>query len=163
MLHRIYWGLTVNGPVGWPIVPQELRWRLLRLFGIRAERSMIAGRYHIGGADLSIGAGSYLNWGAFLDASGGIEIGRRCDIAMNVTIVTQTHEMGGADRRAGRHVRRPVRIGDGSWIGANVVILPGVTIGPGCVIAAGAVVTGDCADNGLYAGVPARRIRDLDG
>jgi hypothetical protein len=39
--------------------------------------------------------------------------------------------------------------------------LPGVVIGPGCVIAAGAVVVSDCKPNGLYAGVPARRLRDL--
>lgn len=51
---------------------------------------------------------------------------------------------------------------DGCWLGGNVTVLPGVTIGRGCVIAAGAVVTKSCDPNGLYAGVPARRIRDLD-
>ena len=40
--------------------------------------------------------------------------------------------------------------------------MPGVTIGEGCIVAAGAVVTKDCESHGLYAGVPARRIRDLD-
>ncbi|WP_372495087.1 acyltransferase [Nocardioides pinisoli] len=50
---------------------------------------------------------------------------------------------------------------NGAWIGAAVTVLPGVTIGPGCVVAAGSVVTADCQANGLYAGVPARRIRDL--
>jgi maltose O-acetyltransferase len=52
-------------------------------------------------------------------------------------------------------------VGDGSWIGANVTILPGVTIGKDCVIGAGAVVTSDCAPNTVYAGVPARPIRML--
>jgi maltose O-acetyltransferase len=55
-----------------------------------------------------------------------------------------------------------VSVGNGSWLGTGVTVLPGVTIGEGCVIAAGAVVTADCAPDGLYAGVPARRIRDLD-
>lgn len=56
---------------------------------------------------------------------------------------------------------QPITVGDGCWIGARAVILPGVTIGDGCVIAAGAVVSKDCAPNGMYAGVPARRIREL--
>jgi acetyltransferase-like isoleucine patch superfamily enzyme len=42
------------------------------------------------------------------------------------------------------------------------MIMPGVEVGPGCVVAAGAVVIKDCEPNGLYAGVPAKRVRDLD-
>ena len=52
-------------------------------------------------------------------------------------------------------------IGDGSWLGQNVSVIAGVTIGAGCMIAAGAVVVSDCEPNGLYAGVPARRIKNL--
>ncbi|MCR4913326.1 MAG: acyltransferase [Lactobacillus sp.] len=55
----------------------------------------------------------------------------------------------------------PVKIDDGCWIGANVTILPGVHIGKGCVIGAGAVVNKDCEPNGVYVGVPAKRIKDL--
>ena len=134
VLSRILQGLTINGFVAWPVVPQELRWMLLRVFGIRAERCMIAGRYFIGGKRLSIGSGSYLNWGAFIDTTGGVSIGKNCDIGMNVTIVTRTHEIGPSGHRAGRPIEEPVTIGDGTWIGANAVILPGVTIGPGCVV-----------------------------
>lgn len=161
ILGRIVQGLTINGFIAWPLVPQEFRWMLLRVFGIDARRSMIAGRYLIGGRNLSIGAGTYINWGAFIDTSGGVVIGSKCDIGMNVTIVTRTHDIGPADRRAGTPVLGPVSIGDGTWVGANVVVLPGVSIGSGCVIAAGAVVTQDCAADGLYAGVPARRLRDV--
>nr|WP_246078761.1 DapH/DapD/GlmU-related protein [Modestobacter excelsi] len=56
---------------------------------------------------------------------------------------------------------RAVIIGRGSWIGAAATVLPGVTVAPGCVIAAGAVVTRDTQPDGLYVGVPARRIRSL--
>jgi maltose O-acetyltransferase len=55
----------------------------------------------------------------------------------------------------------PVRIGSGCWLGAGVIIVPGVEVGAGCVIAAGAVVASDLPANGLYGGVPARRIDDL--
>ena len=54
-----------------------------------------------------------------------------------------------------------IYVGEGCFIGANVTVLPGVNVGEGCVIAAGAVITRDCAPDGLYGGVPARRIRDL--
>ena len=65
-------------------------------------------------------------------------------------------------RRCGDISFLPVSIGDGVWIGAGATVLAGVSIGDGCVIAAGAVVATDCEPNGLYGGIPARRIRDLD-
>ena len=56
---------------------------------------------------------------------------------------------------------KPVVIGDDVWIGANAVILPGVTIGRHCVVAAGAVVTKDVPDNSVVAGVPAKILKQL--
>ena len=47
------------------------------------------------------------------------------------------------------------------WIGANVTILPGVTIGNGAIVSAGAVVTKDVAENTIVAGVPAKKVRDV--
>ena len=55
-----------------------------------------------------------------------------------------------------------ITIGGNCWLGANVSVMPGVTIGNGCVIAAGAVVTKDLPDNALAAGVPAKIIRFID-
>ena len=59
-------------------------------------------------------------------------------------------------------ITKYIFIGDGCWIGANVTILPGIEIGTGCIIGAGALVTKNCKPNGLYVGVPAKRIRDLE-
>ncbi len=56
----------------------------------------------------------------------------------------------------------PVRIGDGSWIGHNAVVLPGVTIGRHVVVGAGAVVTSDLPDFSVAVGSPARVIRRHD-
>ena len=53
-------------------------------------------------------------------------------------------------------------IGNDVWIGGNVTILPGVTIGNNVVVAAGAVVTKDIPDNCVVAGVPARKIKDIE-
>jgi hypothetical protein len=59
------------------------------------------------------------------------------------------------------HVEAPVRIGDGSWLGARAMVLPGVTIGKRVVVAAGSVVTRDVPDDVLVAGNPARVVRAL--
>lgn len=65
-------------------------------------------------------------------------------------------------RRKHLGIAKPVTIGNDVWMGANVVVLPGVTIGDNVVIAAGAVVTKDVPSNTLVAGVPAKKIRDLE-
>ena len=114
------------------------------------------------GRDLSIGERSFINRGTFIDAQAPVRIGRNVAIGHNVLLLTSTHTIGPHDCRAGQQtIVAPVTIGDGTWIGAAAAVLPGVVIGAGCVIAAGAVVTSDCEPDGLYAGVPAVRKRDL--
>lgn len=56
----------------------------------------------------------------------------------------------------------PIKIGHRVWVGVNVTILAGVTIGDDVVIGAGSVVTTDIPSETIFAGVPARKIRDLD-
>jgi maltose O-acetyltransferase len=80
-------------------------------------------------------------------------------VGHRATVLTSTHEPGPPSQRAGVNVVRPVRIGAGAWIGAEVLVLPGVTIGEGAVVAAGAVVTADLDPHALYAGIPAERRR----
>lgn len=89
-------------------------------------------------------------------------IGNRVNLGPFVRLVTDTHEIGGHDRRAGRGRFDPIVIGDGSWIGAGAIIVGGVTIGAGAVVAAGAVVTTDVPADVLVGGVPARVIRALE-
>ena len=90
-----------------------------------------------------------------------IIIGNRAQIAYHVTLITGDHHIGPPASRAGVMNARPITIGEGAWIGARVVVLPGVTIGAGAVVAAGAIVTKDVAPNTLVAGVPARFLRKL--
>lgn len=103
----------------------------------------------------------YVNAESLLDSSGGLVLEERVAIGPHVCIVTTTHALGPPGERSGRRIHRPVRIGRGSWLGARVTVLPGVTIGAGCIVGAGAVVNRDLAPNGLYVGNPARRVRDL--
>lgn len=90
-----------------------------------------------------------------------VSIGRDTWIGCNVSFICITHEMGGHKLRAGKSVFKPITIGCGVWIGADVTILPGVKIADGCVIGAGAVVTKSTQPDGLYVGNPSKRIKDL--
>lgn len=109
--------------------------------------------------DVTIGAGTRMNRDVLIED--GVVIGTQVSIGRGVYLCTRSHELSGPQRRAGAAFHAAVTVGDGVWIGAHAVVLPGVTIAHGCVIAAGAVVTKNTAADGLYAGVPARRIRDL--
>jgi len=77
-------------------------------------------------------------------------------------IATVGHPLSPAKRRMHCAIAKPIRIGNDVWIGGNVTIMPGLTIGNNVVIAAGAVVTKDVPDNSLVAGIPAKKIRDLE-
>lgn len=157
LVRETWYGLTINGLVASVVVPRQLRWLALRVFGVHIGRSVVAPRVFFGRPTrISIGSGTFINYGAFLDGSGGITIGDSVSFGPEVMVITASHDTGPVTKRAGRDTTAPVVIGDGTWIGARVTILPGVKIGEGCVIAAGAVVIGDCEPGATYGGVPAR-------
>jgi maltose O-acetyltransferase len=152
----------VNAVVPSAIVPRHWRWALLRVAGLHAERfSVIAENVNIFGNDIRIGTYSFVGVNVILDCSGPVRIGSGCSLGLGVSIVTGTHEVGPEHRRAGRNISLPVILEDGCWLGANVTVLPGVTIGRGCIVGANSLVTKDCEPNGLYIGQPARRVREL--
>lgn len=155
------WDVLVNRVLASALVPNRQRWRLLRRAGLATEAGAIAPDCYFGSPRVALGPGCYVNRGVFFDASDWVRLGTNVYVGMRATFCTSGHEPGDRRRRAGALTAAPVTVGDGSWVGAGALVLPGVTIGRGCVIAAGAVVTKDCADDGLYAGNPARRIRDL--
>lgn len=160
---RLARDITLNGLCSTALLPRGVRWRLLRMFGLDIPGwCAVAPGCWFGGTDITIGRGTTVNYGVFLDNAARITIGERCDIGMQVMICTGTHRPGDVSRRAGAATAAPVVIGSGAWIGTRATLLPGVRVGEGCVIGAGAVVAEDCAAHGLYVGVPARRVRDLD-
>ncbi len=155
--------VVINGLAAWPVVPGQLRRAIYNAYGMRIETGGISPRCFFGSPAVAIGRGTTVNYGCFFDSLAAIEIGCDCAIGMEVLVCTSGHDLGPGAKRAGRPVGRPIKVGNGCWIGARVAILPGVSIGDGCVVAAGAVVTHDCAADGLYAGMPARRVRELPG
>lgn len=88
---------------------------------------------------------------------GGIDIDDNVQIGPHVTVVTDNHDF------ANRYILKckPVHISKNAWIGANVTILPGVTVGENAVVAAGAVVTKDVPAHAIVGGNPAKVLRFL--
>ncbi len=146
-----------------PLLPSGVRRRLYRgLLGYEIHSRFSPLVRIVGTGQLTVGDGGFVNTECLFDLSDDIHIGRNVHLAPRVAIYTSTHGLGDAARRAGEVLRAPVSIGDGCWIGANAVILPGVSIANGIVVAAGAVVTRDLTEPGVYGGVPAKRLRALE-
>ncbi|WP_375422733.1 DapH/DapD/GlmU-related protein [uncultured Friedmanniella sp.] len=141
--------------------PHPVRLALLRAAGYRVGRAAFLSGTIVRCTSLDVGDGSYINHGCLFDR-GEIVLGRNVYVSTGVTFATGGHEMGSAEKRAGEDYSRPIVVGDGCWLGANVVVLSGVRIDSGCVVGAGAVVTRDTEPDGVYVGVPARRVRTLD-
>lgn len=107
--------------------------------------------------DPEIGAGTWIGAFTVVDGSGGLTIGRGCDISSGAQIYTHSSARRCVSARVHPDVERaPVRIGDHVFVGAGAVITMGVTVGEHSVVAAGAVVTRDVAPFTVVAGVPAR-------
>jgi acetyltransferase-like isoleucine patch superfamily enzyme len=94
---------------------------------------------------------------------GPVKIGSHVNLAQGITVTALNHNFNVSDKRIDEQgvSTSPVTIGDDIWIGANAVILPGVTIGNHSVVAAGAVVTKDVPPHSLVAGVPAKVIKQI--
>ena len=112
--------------------------------------------------NLSIGKESGINSNTWINAMGGVKIGHNVLIGPFVIIHSANHRFNKLDiciQKQGWEMLS-VNIEDDVWIGANAIILPGVTIGKGSVIGAGAVVTRDIPPYSIAVGVPAKIIKN---
>ena len=94
---------------------------------------------------------------------GPVTIGSHVNLAQGITVTALNHNFEQSCKRIDEQgvTTKPVIIGNDIWIGANAVILPGVSIGDHSVVAAGAVVTKDVPPHSLVAGVPAKIIKKI--
>ena len=113
------------------------------------------------GKYISIGEGCYFNAGTTFIDDWKIDIGKNCLFGPNVTLCTTGHPISPNHRMDGMY-SFPIKIGNTCWIGANVIVLPGVTIGDNSVIGAGSVVTKDIPANVVAAGNPCHVLRQID-
>lgn len=145
------------------IIPPPIRAKIYSLFGHKIKGVMMAGSFlGYGKGVLKVGKGSSCNYKCFFDLGSDITIGENCNISYQVTFVNSSHEVGSSEKRAKGGFAKSITVGNGCWIGANATIMPSVTIGDGCIIGTGAIVTKNCEPNGLYVGIPAKRIKELE-
>ena len=113
------------------------------------------------GHGIKVGENVFINYGATMLDEGWITIGDRTLIGPNCQLVTPNHPIDYMERRKPVETGFPITIGEDCWLGAGVIVCPGVTIGNRCVIGAGSVVVKDIPDDSMAVGNPARVIRKL--
>jgi maltose O-acetyltransferase len=113
------------------------------------------------GTQITLGAGTFVNFDCVMLDVAPITIGRACQIATRVQLLTATHPIDPGPRRAGWESAQPIAIGDNVWLGGGVIVCPGVTIGGDTVVGAGAVVTRDLPAGVVAFGNPARVQRPI--
>lgn len=113
------------------------------------------------GENIYIGSNFYANHNLSILDGGRVTIGDYVFIAPNAVITTAGHAIDPEQRDQGLEIALPITIGSHVWLGANVCVLPGVSIGNNVVIGAGSVVASDIPDNVVAAGVPCRVIRNI--
>lgn len=113
------------------------------------------------GEHTRIGDGTFINTGLTALDVAPITIGSDCQIGPNVQLLTATHPIDPARRRARVEGSAPIVIGDNVWLGGGVIVCPGVTIGDNTVVGAGAVVVRDLPANVVAVGNPARVVREI--
>jgi acetyltransferase-like isoleucine patch superfamily enzyme len=112
------------------------------------------------GPNIIIGDNCFIGANIEFNISSSLIIGNDCLIASGTVFVDHNHGTSrGVPMRRQDGQSLPITVGDDVWIGANCVILAGVTLGAGSVIGAGSIVTKSTAPNTIAVGVPARAIK----
>ncbi len=148
---KIYWSARMDTPP-------------YRLFSL-GRRSVVESFCCINNAVGDVVIGDYTRIGIHCTVIGPVSIGSHVNLAQGIVVTALNHNFDDATLRIDQQgvSTRPVTIGDDVWIGANAVVLPGVSIGSHCVVAAGAVVTKDVPDGCVVGGVPAKVIKKIHG
>jgi acetyltransferase-like isoleucine patch superfamily enzyme len=153
----------------WASLMTKVRLRRLQRQGIHLNFVAQGGHFFEIAGDLgkfSIDATSHLKSDTFIECGGGVAIGRYFHPGRGLTIFSATHNYDAGSRIPydDIHIPMPVSIGDFVWCGANVTLLPGVTVGEGAVIGAGSVVVKDVPRCAIVGGNPARvlKYRDIE-
>jgi acetyltransferase-like isoleucine patch superfamily enzyme len=113
------------------------------------------------GGDIAIGGEVFVGPYAVIYGHGGVKVGDRTLISMQVRILSSNHDVPDilTSIRSLGDVRKRTVVGSDVWLGAGATVLAGVCIGDGCVVGAGAVVAHDLPAGAIAVGVPARIVR----
>ena len=132
------------------------------IHSVQCGRKVFIGDYVVFGKDINIGSGISIGMRTYIDNQ--VTLLDRVSVSRNCSFLTRTHKINGNARRAGEiYFVSPLEIGEGAWIGTNVVVLPQISrIGAYSIVGAGSVVTKNVPDNVILAGNPAKVIRKLE-
>ncbi|MDR1954332.1 MAG: sugar O-acetyltransferase [Candidatus Methanoplasma sp.] len=146
-----------------PFSAEERRAALSDLLGYQVdERTKVVPPFHCDiGTNIKLGKNVLINYDCILLDTGEISIGDNVLIGPGTKIVTAKHPLNAEKRRDWSVSCDPIRIEEDVWMGAGVIVLPGVTIGARSVVGAGSVVTKDVPPDTIVAGNPARILRCL--
>ena len=146
-----------------PTDPDIARYLLAQVIGSVGEGVDIRPPLRVDyGHNITIGGGSWVNFGLTALDVAPIVIGQDVLIGPNCSLYTAIHPTEPGPRRAKWESAAPITLEDNVWLGGSVVVCPGVTIGENSIIGAGAVVTRSVPANSIAVGNPARVIRALD-
>ena len=136
---------------------------LHNLFGTCGDAPWTGPGFHCdNGKNIHVGDRFLANFNVTILDIREVYMGNDVMIGPGTLICTVNHPLSPRGRRNHLGIASPIHIGNDVWIGGNCTILPGVTIGNNVVVAAGSVVTKDIPDNCVVAGVPARKIKDIE-
>ena len=140
----------------------EYRYTYRRLKRLYAEGVYIGtGKTIIDWSNLSLKPPIYIGEGAWLMNHGLISIGSNSIIGPRLKVLTQNHVLNDDWAPYGPELhKRPVRIGEGCWIGADVTLLPGTVLGNDTIVGAGSVVRGTFEAGAVIIGNPAKVVRE---
>lgn len=113
------------------------------------------------GYNIRVGENFYANFNLVILDEAPVTFGDNVFIAPNCGFYTAGHPVDPKERNKGLEYARPITVGNNVWIGAQVCVLPGVTIGDNCVIGAGSVVTKDIPANSIAVGNPCKVIKTI--
>lgn len=136
---------------------------LKEMFAEIGEGCYIEPPFHanFGGKHCHWGNNVYANFNLTMVDDTHIYVGDNTMLGPNVVLATAGHPILPSLREKAYQYNAPVRIGKNCWLGAGVIVLPGVTIGDNAVIGAGSVVTKDIPANVVAAGNPCRILREI--
>lgn len=139
------------------------RYEILKeLLGSVHPDVIIESNFHCdNGKNIFIGKNFFGNFNLTILDVDRVTIGDNVLIATNVQLITVTHPLDAKERNTWKLITAPIAIGNNVWLGAGVIVLPGVTIGDNSVIGAGSIVTKDIPANTLAFGAPCREIRKI--
>ena len=134
------------------------------MFAEVGENCYIEPPFHsnFGGKHCHLGNNVYFNFGATLVDDTHIYIGDSTMLGPNVVIATAGHPILPELRVKAYQYNAPVHIGKNCWLGAGVIVLPGVTIGDNTVVGAGSVVTKDLPPYVIAVGNPCHVLREIN-